>query len=112
MDSKNYYRSTSFSLIFSLFVSLNLFFFFTYGEKPFCPIQSHALKSKCGRYIKNGGVGVSGDCCNLLREADEVDAGIVYCLCHGADLHKPLTAFKIVRACKLFSDYDVNLTCN
>lgn len=73
------------------------------------------LQLECGKYIKNGGNGVvsSSGCCELLQQAagEVVDASIVYCLCHGAKVNKPLTAMKIVEACALSVDYNVNLIC-
>lgn len=109
MDSKHYNKRNCYLVI----LCLNFLLFIAYSDhhKPFCPIQNHALQSLCGPYIKNGGVGVSGRCCDLLRQADEVDAGLVYCLCRRANVHKPRTALRIVRACKLFVDYGVDLMC-
>lgn len=94
-------------------------------ENPkFCPIESKTLKSKCGHYINNGGLGVSDDCCELLRQADEVDTSLASCLCprklhknrrchrrHRDRVYEPQTAVNIVNACNLLREYQVDLTC-
>lgn len=122
----------NFARFAALFLALNSHLIFTlscnsgskHENRVFCPIESKTLKSKCGDYINNGGLGVSDDCCELLRQADDVDTSLASCLCprklhknrrchlhHRDRMFKPQTAVNIVNACNLLREYQVDLTC-
>ncbi|KAK1400515.1 hypothetical protein POM88_000120 [Heracleum sosnowskyi] len=122
----------NFAVFAALFLALNSHFILTsscktsskHENQRFCPIETKTLKSKCGHYINNGGLGVSEDCCELLRQADDVDTSLASCLCprklhknrrchrhHRDRMHEPQTAVNIVNACNLLLEYQVDLSC-
>lgn len=129
MYPQNHYKFNKLSFTFHLFLFLNLLFFSTHGEhvneySPFCNdypynhcyIEARVLEPLCGRYITNGGVGVSQECCDFLTSSEPWDAGIVHCLCHGSNERKhftakPLTAKRILKDCLVMVDGPVDMIC-
>ena len=128
-----FYTTSKFAIFALVFLAFSSQFISTTSCKTskkdqnqiLCPIESETLKSKCGHYINNGGLGVSDDCCELLRQADDVDASLASCLCprklhknrrchhhhHHHRVYKPQTAANIVNACNLLREYNVDLSC-